>query len=267
MEAGADKAGGIPAETRAGGVPPLRVAAAADVHTRESRREHTERAFGALAGTADLVLLAGDLTTYGRPEEAQVLADACRPLEMPVIAVLGNHDWHENRRDELVAVLDAAGITMLDRSWTIKCVRDCDVGIVGVKGFVGGFPGSHLADFGEPLLRRVYAETTAEVEALAEGLRRVSHCPLRLVLMHYSPTEETLEGERREIHAFLGSDRLAAPLLEHQPDLVVHGHAHAGRFAGHIGEVEVFNVSVEVTGRDFWLFELVPATTSAAPIH
>jgi uncharacterized protein len=266
VDAGAEKGDGVP-WTGGRGAPALRVAAAADVHTRESRRGHTERAFAALAGKADLVLLAGDLTTYGRPEEAEVLADACRPLEMPVIAVLGNHDWHENRQGEVVDVLEAVGITVLDRSWTIECVRDCDVGIVGVKGFVGGFPGSHLADFGEPLLRRVYAETTGEVDALAEGLRRVSHCPLRLVVMHYSPTEETLEGERREIHAFLGSDRLAAPLLEHQPDLVVHGHAHAGRFAGHIGEVEVFNVSVEVTGRDFWMFELVPATTAATPIH
>jgi uncharacterized protein len=237
------------------------------VHTRESRREHTERAFCELADRADLVLLAGDLTTYGRPEEAAVLADACRALEIPVIAVLGNHDWHENRRDEVVAALEDGAIRVLDRASTIECVRECDIGIVGVKGFVGGFPGSHLSDFGEPLLRQVYAETGAEVEALDHGLRSISHCPLRLVVMHYSPTEDTLEGERREIHAFLGSDRLAAPLLEHQPDLVVHGHAHAGRFTGRIGEVEVFNVSVEVTGRDFWLFELTPATTAAGPIH
>jgi len=254
-------------EASNGHKPTIRVAAAADVHTRESRREHTVRALGELRGSADIVLLAGDLTTYGRPEEARVLADACEPLDLPIFAVLGNHDWHANRRDEVVAVLEAGGVRVLDRSWDVVSVGGYEVGVVGVKGFIGGFAGSQLTDFGEPLLREVYAETSAEVEALDDGLRRVSHCPVRLVAMHYSPTEETVAGEPAGIQAFLGSDRLAAPLLEHQPDLVVHGHAHAGQFAGRIGEMEVFNVSVEVTGRDFWLFELSPATAVAAPVH
>jgi Icc-related predicted phosphoesterase len=245
----------------------IRVAAAGDVHTREGRREETIRAFESLDPAADLVLLAGDLTTYGRPEEAAILAEACRPLEVPVFAVLGNHDWHEDRADEVAAALGEGGIRVLEREAATVCVRGFEVGVVGAKGFIGGFPGSHLPDFGEPLLRRVYAETSAEVAALDEGLRAISHCHLRLVCMHYSPTEETLAGERSGIHAFLGSDRLAAPILEHQPDLVVHGHAHAGRFEGRVGEVEVFNVSVEVTGRDFWVFELTPATTATAPIH
>ena len=96
---------------------------------------------------------------------------------------------------------------------------------MGTKGFVGGFAGSHWPDFGEPSLRRIYAETSAEVEALGEGLRAVALCPYRVVLLHYSPSTQTLEGEPRDIWTLLGTDRLAAPILEHEPDLVLHGHA------------------------------------------
>ena len=220
-----------------------------------------------LEGTADLVLLAGDLTTHGEPEQGAVLAEACAPLGLPVIAVLGNHDWHADRRDELVAVLESGGIQVLDRSWTTCVAGGVDVGIVGVKGFVGGFPGSHLPDFGEPLLRTVYRETSAEVEALDRGLREIALCPTRIVLLHYAPTEATIDGEAPGIWAFLGTDRLAAPIAEHEPDLVLHGHAHSGTFSGQIGEVPVYNVSVPVIGRDFWLFELDVSAPARTPIH
>src|SRR5579859_1101543 len=96
----------------------LRIAAAGDIHCSESRRPEIAEAMAWLEGTADLVLLAGDLTTHGEPEQAAVLAEACAPLALPVIAVLGNHDWHADRRDELVAVLESGGIQVLDRSWT-----------------------------------------------------------------------------------------------------------------------------------------------------
>ena len=109
---------------------------------------------------------------------------------------------------------------------------DTQVGIVGTKGFMGGFPGSHLPDFGEPSLRAVYAESMEEAAALDEGLRAIAMCPFRIVLLHYAPTTQTLEGERREIWTFLGTDRLAPPILEHDPDMVLHGHAHAGTFEG-----------------------------------
>lgn len=244
----------------------IRIAAAGDVHCDERSRDRIERAFDGLAQRADMVLLAGDLTTHGRPEEAAVLADACRGLPVPVLAVLGNHDHHCGRGDELVAVLEEGGVRVLCREHAICEAGGIDVGIVGAKGFVGGFPGSHLPDFGEPLLRRVYAETSAEVEALDRGLREVAMCPLRVVLLHYSPTADTLQGEGPGIFAFLGSDRLGVPILEHEPDLVLHGHAHAGRFEGAVGDVPVFNVSVQVMGRDFWVFEL-SAERSSTPIH
>jgi Icc-related predicted phosphoesterase len=245
----------------------LRIAAAGDIHCSESRRPEITQEMASLEGTADLVLLAGDLTTHGEPEQAAVLAEACAPLALPVVAVLGNHDWHADRRDELVAVLESGGIQVLDRSWTTCVAGGVDVGIVGVKSFVGGFPGSHLPDFGEPLLRQVYRETSAEVEALDRGLREIALCPTRIVLLHYAPTEATIIGEAAGIWAFLGTDRLAAPIAEHEPDLVLHGHAHSGTFCGQIGEVPVYNVSVPVIGRAFWLFELDVASPARAPIH
>ena len=234
----------------------IRIAAAGDIHCSEANREQIERAFARLEGDADVVLLAGDLTTHGDPAEVAVLADACRALAMPVFAVLGNHDWHVNRRDELVEVLREAGIVVLDPGHAVCEVRGTEVGVVGTKGFVGGFPGSNIPDFGEPLLRRVYAETSAEVEALDRGLDAVAHCALRVVLLHYAPTMATLEGEPEGIWALLGSSRLAIPISNHRADLVVHGHAHAGTFAGKIGTVPVYNVAVPLMGRDFWLFEV-----------
>jgi Icc-related predicted phosphoesterase len=234
----------------------IRIAAAGDLHCAEPLRERVTRAFAALRGQADVVLLAGDLTTHGEPAEASVLADACRELDVPVFAVLGNHDFHVNRCDEVIAVLEEAGVTVLQRSYAVCEVGGLELGIVGGKGFVGGFPGAELPDFGEPLLREVYAETTREVEAIEAGLEAVAGCHRVVVLLHYSPIPETLVGEPETIWAFLGSSRLAAPIGAHRPDLVLHGHAHRGSFEGALGPVPVRNVAVHVLGKDFELFEL-----------
>ena len=245
----------------------VRLAAAGDVHCHEANRERVRAAFAALDERADIVLLAGDLTTHGEPEQAAVLADACSELSVPVVAVLGNHDWHANRADEVSAVLEESGIVVLERATTTCTVAGVEIGIVGAKGFVGGFPGSHLPDFGEPLLRELYAETTRDVKALARGLRAIAHCPVRVVLLHYAPVPETLVGEPPGIWTMLGCDRLAAPIAEHEPDLVLHGHAHAGTFQGAIGAVPVYNVSVPVMGRDFWVFELSDLERATTPVH
>jgi Icc-related predicted phosphoesterase len=245
----------------------VRIAAAGDVHCREAIREQVMEAFGRLPGRADVLMLAGDLTTHGRPEEAMVLADACRGLELPIFAVLGNHDWHCNRADEVRALLAEAGIVVLEREHATCIVNGVEIGVVGQKGFVGGFTGSHLPDFGEPLLRQVYAETTADVEALDRDLKAIAGCPVRIVLLHYAPIAQTLIGEPREIWTFLGTDRLAAPIREHEPDLVLHGHAHAGTFQGAIGPVPVYNVSVPVMQRDFWIFEMSGLERATTPVH
>ena len=234
----------------------IRIAAAGDVHASEATRERVERAFAQVESEADVILLAGDLTTTGEPEQACVLADACRELSIPVFAVLGNHDCHAGRGADIGAVLEEAGVRMLDRSWKTCHIAGLELGVVGTKGFVGGFPGCVLPDFGEPLLRQVYAETTLEAEAIARGLREIVHCDLRVVLLHYAPVEATVMGEPEGIHVLLGSDRLATPIAECGADLVLHGHAHAGSFQGHIGQIPVYNVAVHVTGRDFWIFDL-----------
>jgi Icc-related predicted phosphoesterase len=245
----------------------VRVAAAGDIHVTEANKDALANAFREVDQNVDLILLAGDLTTQGEPEQARIVAEVVAGIATPVIAVLGNHDWHANRAGAFVAILQGAGIEVLDRSWTTKQVGDVDVGIVGVKGHVGGFPGSHLPDFGEPSLRAVYAEATEEVHALDEGLHAIAAAPFRIVLLHYAPTTETLIGEPEPIWAFLGTDRLAPPIIEHAPDLVLHGHAHAGTFEGHIGDVPVHNVSVPVIGRDFWVFELNAADKLSSSIH
>jgi Icc-related predicted phosphoesterase len=259
-----DASGSPPPDTEGAKV---RIAAAGDVHCSESTREQTAREFAEIDEAADLILLAGDLTTHGEPEQAAVLADACRDLGTPVVAVLGNHDWHVNRAGEVTAVLEEAGIKVLDRSSTICRVNGCDVGIAGAKGFVGGFPGGNLPDFGEPSLRGIYAECGDEVDALDEGLREIAHCAFRIALLHYAPTAETLHGEPTEIWAFLGTDRLAHPIADHHPDLVLHGHAHAGTFRGEVSGVPVFNVSLPVMKRAFWVFEVTAAARPTTPIH
>jgi Icc-related predicted phosphoesterase len=232
------------------------IAAAGDVHASEATRARLEQSFAELEERVDLVLLAGDLTTLGEPEQAQVLAGACAGVRVPVCAVLGNHDLHSGRGDEVADVLRDAGVHMLNRSSTTLELEDGEVGIVGTKGFIGGFTGSSLPDFGEPLLRRVYAETSAEVDAIRQGLQAVAHCAIRIVLLHYAPTSDTLHGEPEGIWTYLGCERLATPIAEYRPDVVLHGHAHGGSFEGAIGTTPVYNVAVHVTGRDFYIFDL-----------
>src|ERR1051326_1109479 len=159
----------------------IRIAAAADIHASDVSADRVKQAFAELQGEADVVLLAGDLTTSGEPEQAEVIAAACRQLDMPVFAVLGNHDHHAKRTDELGEVLTGAGIRLLDRESASCEIDGLELGVVGAKGFVGGFPGSALPDFGEPLLRQGYAETSAEADAIARGLQAIVHCDVRIV--------------------------------------------------------------------------------------
>jgi Icc-related predicted phosphoesterase len=238
----------------------IRIAAAGDIHCAEEERTRLQAAFTEADRQADIIVLAGDLTTYGEPEQGAVLAEVTRDIETPIFAVLGNHDWHADRHEELAAALREGGIRLLERAADTCTVNGVDIGIAGTKGFVGGFSDSLLPDFGEPLLRRLYAETSAEVAALDRGLKTIQNCAIRLVLLHYAPTTTTIEGERETIWAFLGSERLAGPIVEHRPDAVFHGHGHGGTFGGSIGQIPVFNVGAAVPVRDFWLFDFEPGT-------
>lgn len=233
----------------------LRVAAVGDLHASDEHREHLQRAFAEVEDV-DLVLLAGDLTTHGLVDEASVLAEACERAPAPVAAVLGNHDHHSGLQAEISDVLERSGVVVLDGGHVVLDLAGMQVGVVGAKGFVGGFPGAEIADFGERLLREVYAQTSREVEALEAGLEAIAGCERRLVLLHYAPTVDTIVGEPEGIWAFLGSGRLAAPIGAHRPDVVLHGHAHHGRPSGTIGTVPVHNVARQVVGSDFLVLAL-----------
>jgi Icc-related predicted phosphoesterase len=262
--------GGYSGQVEAAGPQPgsgatLRLAAAGDVHAHEGNAARLRDSFAKAGQDAQLILLAGDVTSTGDPAEARFLADAIREVTVPVVAVLGNHDWHRNGQREIAATLQDAGAAVLERDATILNVASEQVGVCGLKGFVGGFGATCLPDFGEPLLREVYAATGQDVEALDRGLTEIATCRFRIVLLHYSPVAETLKGEPPEIWVFLGSERLAAPIREHRPDLVLHGHAHAGELEGEIADVPVYNVSIPVTGRDFWSIELTGSPVAGIP--
>jgi Icc-related predicted phosphoesterase len=243
----------------------IRVAAAGDIHAGTADADRVRDAFRRVADQADLILLAGDLTQHGQVDEVCSVADACRDLETPVVAVLGNHDWQSDRPEDLGRALSEAGVVVLERSHTVLPVGGVSVGVVGVKGFVGGF-GQQWANFGEPLFREAYAETTRDVEGLERGLAAIEACAVRIGLLHYSPVEATLVGEPERLWLVLGADRLAGPIRKHRPDLVVHGHAHAGSFEGDVDGVPVYNVAVHVMGREFWVFELDADSRDQAPV-
>lgn len=258
------------ATARNGGRKPLRLAATGDVHCSEERCGELSAALASVSEHADLLLVAGDLTTHGEPSQAASFADICRTLGVPVFAVLGNHDWHVDRRDDVIAELVAGGIEVLEGACASVELAGYRVGIAGAKGFVGGFSGASalLADFGEPALRQLHRITTHEVEVLDRALRDISECEIRIALMHYSPIPDTLAGEPEGIWPFLGSERLAVPIAEHRPDLVLHGHAHEGTARGSIdaggAPVPVYNVSMATLKRPYTVFELHAARHSQA---
>jgi len=244
----------------------VRIAAAGDIHAGSAERDRVRDAFKRVEEQADLVLLAGDLTRHGQVDEVSAGADSCAGIEIPVVAVLGNHDWQSDRPGDLSRLLAEAGVVVLERSHTILPVGGTTVGVAGVKGFVGGF-GNQWANFGEPLFREAYAETTRDVDGLERSLAAIDPCAVRIALLHYSPVDSTLVGEPERLWLVLGADRLAGPIRQHRPDLVLHGHAHHGSFEGAIDGIPVYNVAVHVMGREFWVFELDAETRGpAAPV-
>ena len=242
----------------------VRIAAAGDIHAGSAERDRVRDAFKRVEEQADLVLLAGDLTRHGQVDEVSAVADACAGIEIPVVAVLGNHDWQSDRPGDLSRLLAEAGVVVLERSHTILPVGGTTVGVAGVKGFVGGF-GNQWANFGEPLFREAYAETTRDVDGLERSLAAIDPCAVRIALLHYSPVDSTLVGEPERLWLVLGADRLAGPIRQHRPDLVLHGHAHHGSFEGAIDGIPVYNVAVHVMGREFWVFELDAEARAPAP--
>jgi len=232
----------------------IRVAAVGDVHVGIDSAGRLAPRLAGLADHADVFLLAGDLTHRGRAEEAKVLAEELRVVRVPTIAVLGNHDYHSDEQDGVTEVLEQGGIRVLEGAAVVLEIGGRRVGIAGSKGFGGGFAGASASDFGEPEMKAFVGHTKAlagRLERALAGLRT----DRRIVLLHYSPVAETLAGEPREIHAFLGSYLLAEAVDRVGADLVLHGHAHRGSRDGTTpGGVPVRNVAAPVIGRAYEVF-------------
>src|SRR5579859_2679983 len=228
----------------------VRIAAVGDVHCTKTSDGTLQSLFSQMVECADVIALAGDLVDYGLAEEAHVLVREIAPAlkaKVPVVAVLGNHDFEAGTPDVVKQILCEAGIVVLDGD----AVEIKGVGFAGVKGFCGGFGRSSLEPWGEPMIKSFVREALDEALKLESALAklRTRH---RIALLHYSPIAATVEGEPREIYPFLGSSRLEDPVNRYQVNAVLHGHAHHGAPEGQTSaKVRVYNVSMPLLKRHF----------------
>jgi Icc-related predicted phosphoesterase len=225
----------------------IRLAAIGDIHYGRTQ-DSLQPAFAQIAATVDILLLLGDLTNTGLPEEAKKLArDLTSSVKIPIIGVLGNHDFESGRQIEVRDVLREAGVTILDG----EAHEVLGIGFAGVKGFAGGFDRSSLQPWGEDIIKLFVREAVNEalkLEAALAKLRTVH----RIALLHYSPIRATVEGEPLEIFPYLGSSRLEEPLNRYQVMAALHGHAHRGAFEGATQtKIPVYNVSMSVLQKAF----------------
>jgi Icc-related predicted phosphoesterase len=235
----------------------VRVAAVGDVHLDADVLGRYRPALEHLGGKADLLLLAGDLTRHGTAEEARCVAQEFGGLAVPVIAILGNHDYHCDQQAEVTKVLEDGGITVLECSGTVLRVGDVRVGVAGSKGFGGGFAGACASEFGEPEMKTFTRHGREVAERFGVALAELD-CDVRIALTHYSPVPDTLLGEPLEIYPFLGSYHLAQA-IDATPGvgLAVHGHAHAGSERGTTpGGVPVRNVAHPVIKQAYNVYQL-----------
>lgn len=221
----------------------VRVAAIADVHFSEDSRGMLGAHWGRLHEGADLLLIGGDLTTHGTATQAAVLAEELEMVEVPVVAVLGNHDYHADQEKQVRRELERRGVMVLEGEHVTFTINGQTVGVAGTKGFGGGFAGASGSAFGEPEMKAFIYHTEQLAARLEENLRALQ-ADYRIALLHYSPVKDTLAGERLEIYPFLGSYLLAEAIDTAGADLVVHGHAHHGAEKGvTAGGIPVRNVA------------------------
>lgn len=243
----------------------IRIAAVADVHVGQESHGSLRPSFEHLQERADVLLLAGDLTKCGSREEGAVIADEVRGLSTPVIAVLGNHDYHAGQEADVRAQLEDAGATVLEGESITLRIDGHRVGIAGTKGFGGGFAGACGSDFGEPEMKEFVKHTMGLAEGLEDALGRVADTDYRIALLHYAPIRGTLVGERLEIYPFLGSYLLAEAVDRAGADLVLHGHAHAGSEKGVTPDgIHVRNVALPVIKHQYKIYEVGKQTDLAA---
>src|SRR5205823_4475023 len=210
---------------------PLRIAATADLHYGKHSRGTLHDAFAEISRSADILLLCGDLTDYGLPEEAEELvADIRAAVRIPVLAVMGNHDFESSQPENISKVLDGAGVNVLNG----EAIEIGEVGFAGVCGFGGGFGRRMLNAWGEPLIKQFVQEALDQALRLEQALAKLQ-TERRVVVLHYSPIRATIAGEDPEIFPFLGSSRLEEPINRFRVTAVFHGHAHNGTRDGATG--------------------------------
>ena len=225
----------------------VRVAAIADLHCSRTAQGAFQPLFAKIAESADVLLIAGDLTDYGLPDEARVLARELAPIHLPVVAVLGNHDFESGKGDQVRQIITDAGVVVLDGD----AYETHGIGVAGIKGFGGGFGPRALGPWGEAIIKQFVREAVDEALKLEAALARLRTRHL-FALLHYSPIQQTVDGEPLEIYPFLGSSRLEEPLNRYPVSLVVHGHAHRGQLQGATTSgVPVYNVSMPLLTRSF----------------
>jgi Icc-related predicted phosphoesterase len=223
----------------------IRIAAVGDLHYVRGGQSALQPWLGRVSEAADIFVLCGDLTDYGRVEEAQELArELTLAVRIPIVAVLGNHDFESDQVSGVVDAFRQAGVNVLDGD-------TCEiqgVGFAGTKGFAGGFGRGALGPWGEPAIKQFVQEAIAESLKLEAGLARL-RTRHTIAVLHYAPTVETAKGEPPEIYPYLGCSRLAEPLARYPVTAVFHGHAHNGSAEGRIGETPVYNVSLPLMAR------------------
>jgi Icc-related predicted phosphoesterase len=247
----------------------VRIAAVGDLHYAQSLDPSTRDMLVRAGRDSDVLVLCGDLTDHGLPEEAQGLArEIHNSVSIPVIGVLGNHDFESGKQDEIRRILSDSGIRMLDGD----AIEVAGVGFAGLKGFCGGFGKRALGPWGEQIIKDFVREALDEALKLESALARLRRVP-RVAVLHYSPIQETVEGEPPEIFAFLGSSRLEEPINRYRCDVVFHGHAHRGRPEGKTSTgIPVYNVSVQLLKSSypdrpaFRLFEIPVGDRELAPV-
>ncbi|HJV83731.1 metallophosphoesterase family protein [Noviherbaspirillum sp.] len=225
----------------------IRLAAVGDLHCTQTSTSELRSFFLQAADNADILLLCGDLTDYGLPEEAHVLAEALSPARIPVVAVLGNHDFESGKENEVRRILTGAGVHMLDG----EACEIHGIGIAGVKGFAGGYGRRSLGPWGESAIKHFVNEAIQETLKFESALAKL-RTSQRIGLLHYSPIQATVEGEPPEIFAFLGTSRLEEPLIRYPVNAVFHGHAHRGQPEGKTANnIPVYNVAKPLLERTF----------------
>ena len=235
----------------------LRVAAVGDLHVMEDSVAPYRELFSEISNAADVLVLCGDLTNFGKTREAEILAEDIRSCTIPVVGVLGNHDYECGQPEKVCSILHDAGMTVLDE----QAVEIEGVGFAGVKGFLGGFGRGELGAFGEAPIKAFVDAALDEVRRLENALRSLK-TERSVAILHYSPVVDTLEGEPLEIYPFLGCSRLADAIdrFDHVA-AVVHGHAHRGKHEGKTPRgTPVYNcatmVAAAATGRPYALIEI-----------